>query len=770
MHRVPAVGTRSLLTRLAVAVAVLGTGFSIQAAEGPNGERIYKQQCAWCHGAKGEGSKRYKMPLIGDRTVPQLAVLIDKTMPEDDPDKCTAEDAKAVAAYIYDAFYSPTAQTRNKPPRIELSRLTVEQYRNAVADLIGSFRPPPQRGPGQGLKGEYFSARRFPNNKRVLERVDAEVRFDWGTESPVPGKIEPHEFSIRWQGSVTAPETGEYEFVVRTEHATKLWINDPIRPLIDATVKSGSDTEYRGSTTLIRGRSYFVKLELSRATQGVQDPKLNKPKPGPASILLGWKPPHGIVEPIPARWLSPNWSPEGFAVNTPFPPDDRSLGWERGTTVSKAWDAAVTDAALETADYVSAQLNALAGTRDAAPDREAKLRAFATKFTERAFRRPLTEVQKRLYVDRQFEIAKDPALAVKRVVLLTLKSPRFLYRELNGRSDSFDVAERLAFMLWNSLPDDELLKAAASGKLATREQIRQQADRMAADPRAKAKLLDFLHVWLKVDQAHDLAKDPKRFPGFDAAIINDLRGSLDLALLDVVTGEKSDVRQLLLGEDVYLNGRLAKFYGADLPADAPFQPVKLSGRPQAGVLTHPYMMAAFAYTGASSPVHRGVFLARGILGINLKPPQEAFSPLSEDLHPSLTTRERVALQTKGQACVTCHSVINPLGFALESFDAVGRFRAKDSGKTVDATGHYLTRTGQEVSFNGPRELAKFLAASDEVHTAFVEQLFHHLVQQPVRAYGVNVQDELRRSFAEKGFPLRALAAEIATTAAMKPRQ
>ena len=118
------------------------------------------------------------------------------------------------------------------------------------------------------------------------------------------------------------------------------------------------------------------------------------------------------------------------------------------------------------------------------------------------------------------------------------------------------------------------------------------------------------------------------------------------------------------------------------------------------MLTHPYLMATFAYTGTSSPIHRGVFLTRSVLGVTLRPPPEAFTPLRGDLHPKLTTRERVALQTKPASCQTCHGIINPLGFTLEHFDAVGRFRDKDNGKPIDATGTYQTRSGQTVKFTG----------------------------------------------------------------------
>src|SRR5262249_35486889 len=199
---------------------------------------------------------------------------------------------------------------------------------------------------------------------------------------------------------------------------------------------------------------------------------------------------------------------------------------------SKAWDQATTDAAIDAAGYVVGHLRELSGVGDG-PDRVAGLRSFCRRFAERAFRRPLTNEQTRVFIDRQFERSRDPETAVKRVVLLVLKSPRFLYREVGG-GDAYDVACRIAFGLWDSLPDQELLEGAAKGRLATREQVTRQAERMAADLRTRAKLGEFFLQWLKVDQAPDLSKDPGRFPGFDRAVASDLRTSLELFLEDVL--------------------------------------------------------------------------------------------------------------------------------------------------------------------------------------------------------------------------------------------
>lgn len=744
-----------------LAVLVLAVVATTAAAGEPRvGELIYREQCARCHGAAGEGVKEeYAKPLIGDRPLADLTKLIVETMPEDEPEKCVGEDAAQVAAYIYDAFYSKAAQARNSRPRVELARLTVRQYRETLADLVGSFSEQGRWNAERGLRGEYFNSKHFRGDRRAFERYDPNVDFHFGEASP-DEQIESAEFAVRWEGAVLALDTGDYEFNVRTENGTRLWFNDPSRPLIDAWVRSGSDRDHRETIHLLGGRVYPIKLEFFKS----KDDKTTST----ASVALMWKPPHRAEEVIPGRQLSPNRFSPLLVVQTPFPPDDRSTGYERGTSISKAWDQAETYAAIETADYIVARLERLSGATDDAADRLDRVREFCRRFAQRAFRRPLTDEQRAFFIDRHFQNGNIPA-AVKKVVLLVLKSPRFLYREINAAGfDAFDAASRLSFSLWDSMPDQPLYDAAANGQLATPEQIAQQAERMVNDPRTRAKLRQFLHQWLKVDQLDELRKDGSLFPEFNDAVVTDLQTSLDLFLDEVVWSEASDFRQFLLADYLYLNGRLAALYGVNLPADAPFQKIALDGSQRAGIVSHPLLMARFAYHATSSPIHRGVFVVRSLLGRQLRPPPEAVAPLSPELHPEMTTRERVTLQTSPTNCVTCHAIINPLGFPLERFDAIGRYRTEEKGRPIDDAGFYQMVTGQNVELHGVRELADFLAASDETQAAFVEQLFHYLVKQPVRAFGTDLPERLRRSFAEHGYSIRRLLIEIVSATAVKP--
>jgi hypothetical protein len=720
------------------------------------GREIYRQLCAKCHGRNGEGVKgKYEDTLRGDRSLEKLTRYIDKAMPEDDPGRCVGEDAAAVARYIYDAFYSREARIRKHPPRIELLRLTNRQYANAVADLLKHFTGIDGAPTGErGLRAVYYDAKDFNGDKKVLERVDRRIDFDFNDNSFEPKLISTNGFSIQWRGSLIADETGDYELILKTPNGARLWANDPEEPLIDAWVASGQLNEHKATIRLLGGRIYPLRLQLFKF------------KDKGASLSLQWKPPHGPPQVIPARNLSTATATPTLVITTRFPPDDSSVGYERGVAVSKAWDEAATQAAIEVANYVVANLDRLSHTKPGDTNRIARLESFCTEFVTTAFRRPLTDEQKRLFVSAPFKTAKKTEDAVSRVVLLTLKSPRFLYLGLeSGKPDDYHIAERLAFGFWDSLPDPELEKLAGQGRLHTRDEVVQQANRMLGDPRTRAKMQAFLQHWLQMDRVEPLSKDEKLFPGFTPEIIADLRTSLNIFLEDAVWNGSADERTLLLADYVFLNNRLATFFGVATNATDDFVKVILDPGHRSGVLTHPYLLSTFAYQKQSSPIHRGVFLTRNIVGRSLKPPPMAQTFDDASFAPNLTMREKVAQLTRSQACQGCHSVINPLGFSLEQYDAVGRFRTRENDRPIDAVSEYTTDEGQTIRLAGARDVAEFAVGSEQAQNGFIEQLFHQVAKQPMLAYGSDVMDRLRQSFVASQFNLQKLLAEIATLCA-----
>lgn len=789
------------------------------AADGVHpGAVIYEKMCVECHGKAGLGvDGKYDEPLTGDRSLEALTRKIEKTMPEDKEGTCVGEDAKAVAAYIFDAFYSATAQARIRPPQKDLTRLTISQYRTSVMDLIGRFR----NGPGYdrpitqetGVKGFYRGFELPPvqaampveklaeeikleelkakqadakniaeatkslkkaierrererrkaeeqkekNRKRAqFERNDGRIAFHFGSESPDKTKLAASEFNNRWDGSLLAEETGIYEFVVKTENGVRLFINDEEEPLIDGWVSNGPEVrEEKKSLYLIGGRAYRLILEHFKF------------KEKSASIELWWKPPHGALEIIPQHVLRTDRPQVQMIVDTTFPADDRSVGYERGSSISKAWEQATTEAAIATAEHVEDRIERIAGTKSDAPDRSDKLRKFAHLFAETAFRRPLSEEQKQLYVESHFNASKTPEQGVKRVILFTLKSPQFLYPDLlvNDRPDEYDIAARLALSLWDSIPDRKLAQAAASGKLKTRDQVKAEALRMIADPRAKAKLHGFFHHWLDLEHAENTSKDPKAFPGFNGDVLADLRESLLTFIDQVVWSEKSDYRELLKADYVLLNERLGAFYGQPVKGDD-FQRVTFDPKQRAGVVTHPYLLASMAYSKQTSPIHRGVFLTRNIVGMALKPPPMAVAFDESHFNPSLTMREKITELTRNNSCMSCHSTINPLGFSLENFDAIGRWRTKDNNKPVNPISDFADELGKTVHLTGPRDIVNYVADNAAGHRAFIRHLFNHTVKQPIPAYGPNVVEQLQQGFAASGCHIQKILAEIALIAAL----
>lgn len=720
------------------------------------GKQIYQKMCVECHAENGQGISEKANPFQGSKSIAELTALIEETMPEEDPELCQGEQAERAAQYVFNQFYAKNQKADSQKSRVQLSHLTVRQYLSTTADLMSNFFGKARiTNPERGLRGEYYNSRNMRRDKSVLKRIDPRINFQFGTKAPVEKITKAEEFSMKWEGSVLAEETGDYEFILKTENGARLWVNKST-PIIDEWVSSqGSAKEHRATIRLLGGRPYTLRLHVF------------KYKDKSSSVVLEWKPPHKAQVVIPQRNLVPQQVPGTFISATNFPPDDSVSGYERGIAVSKSWDEATTSAAIEIMTLVIKHLDRLAGVKKNDKNRTPKMKQFCQSFVQLAFRRPLSNEEKTFFVDQHFQQEPSIELAVKRIILLTLKSPRFLYTDWEQKSLSQNtIASRLSYGLWDSMPDKPLLDAANAGRLKTPDQIRRQAERMLNDPRAKSKIRYFFHHWLQLDEKEELAKDKKLFPDFDELVVSDLRTSLDLFLDDVVWNGSSDYRQLLLADYVYLNERLANVYQVKLPAGQDFQKVSLNQDKRAGVITHPYLMANFAYHNLSSPIHRGVFVTRRLLGRTLKPPPQATEFKDADFKPGMTTREKVALITKPAACMSCHSIINPLGFSLEHFDAIGRYREKEVQKPINAETVLISTTGESIKFNGARDLAEYIANDRHAHAAFVDQLFHQAVKQPINAYGDKIREKLTTQFEKSGYNIKQLLIEIMLVATL----
>ena len=706
------------------------------------GKAIFEKQCAECHGSKGQGVEgEYEKPLTGDWPLEKLIRVVDKTMPELEPEVCRGENAKLVASYVFETFWQKPEQF-SKSPEITLARLTNRQFRQSVADLFAQFpgtrMPTTVNRDNRGLRATYYDVKKMNRrHQKKKERIDPVVDFDFGPDVPFEG-MNKDGFSILWQGSIVPTETGWYEFFVHSSNGFSFWINaDGKKASIDETVTGGKQREKSIRLFLIGGRPYPILLDFFK----FKDPV--------AKVRLSWKPPNGKKEVVPREFLFQQSVPPSLIIQQKLPPDDSSAGFARGTMIEQAWDEAVTFAALEAGRFANEKIDTLAQTKQEDPRRKEKAEEFFLQFVKFAFRQPLTEKQKEFFVRSRFGESKSLARTVEEIVLLTLKSPRFLYPEWQAlakkEKDPYVVATRLALYLWDSLPDERLHQLIEKGNLSKEWQLANQAKHMLQDSRAQAKFRDFLLHWLEIDQNEPPKKNSTLFPKFDDQAVADLRRSLLKYLDKVVWEKKGTLADLLQAREIPLNRGMATYYGVKKIKDSNFTdfPLYPSGDlGRQGLFTHPYLLANYSYTDQTSPIHRGVFVARKILGRRLRPPKEAVSFKNSNFDPNWTMRQKVTALTKPANCMTCHDLINSTGFLLEGYDATGRIRSKERGKALDTKVTYFDREGNELPMKGPGDLLKHALGNESSGIFFIEELFKYVAKQNPSCYKVLTNEKL----------------------------
>jgi hypothetical protein len=234
---------RSNLVKLPQAALLAWMSF-VQSSEAlsqdfQQGKEIYQTKCAQCHGSAGQGvAEHFEDPLTGDLSIKELASVIHETMPEGEPKSLTPEQAASVASFVHHEFYSPYAQLRNSPPKKAFSRLTADQYKRSVADLmsvcIGRAQPWTQE---RGLQRVIAQGEWNKDRKEVEKKVDSQLVWEWTEPKPIP-EVDHERWQIRWSGTLLAPITGTYEFILDSTINTKFFLNDERNPLIDASVVS----------------------------------------------------------------------------------------------------------------------------------------------------------------------------------------------------------------------------------------------------------------------------------------------------------------------------------------------------------------------------------------------------------------------------------------------------------------------------------------------------------------------------------------------------
>jgi hypothetical protein len=407
-------------------------------------------------------------------------------------------------------------------------------------------------------------------------------------------------------------------------------------------------------------------------------------------------------------------------------------------------------------------------------------REFVAGFGARAFRRPLTDAE----VDRYEAIFAlgpehyaelDAATAGMRLVVETmLQSPHFLYRAETSAASSgtvrlsgHEMANRLSYAFWNTMPDDGLFEAAAGGALDTPEGVRAEAERMFDDPRTRAQFADFHFQAFSLREYTDLDKDPGLFPEWDEQLAVAMQEEAT-RFLDAVVFEDGGIRDVLTSTRAYVNADLAAIYGVPGITGDELQEVELDPAQRAGFLTRAGFLARNATLTEPDPIHRGVFVNLDVLCR----PISALPDLPDDLMPvGNTNRERINSITGPGTCgAGCHAtMINPIGFSLENYDAIGRWRDQDNGYPVDAADTYVFPDGRTISFENGIELSALLAEAPEVHACYTRQLLEYLYGRDMGEADVALAQDLADQSLGESLTVRELVLRVVTGTSFRNR-
>jgi hypothetical protein len=383
---------------------------------------------------------------------------------------------------------------------------------------------------------------------------------------------------------------------------------------------------------------------------------------------------------------------------------------------------------------------------------EAARRCLAA-FARRAFRRPVAgeEVERLLRLFRHAEARGDRFEAAVRLALrAALVSPSFLYLIEDDRTDvdgpyrvsDHELACRLSYFLWSSMPDDTLSQLADAGRLHEPEVLAAQVRRMLADPKSRALAEDFAGQWLRVGNLAELADpDPRLFPEFT----QELRAAMveePIAFFHALLREDRSVLDLLESRDTYLNETLARHYGIDGVTGQEFRRVELSDRHRGGVLGMAAVLTLTSYPRRTSPVLRGKWVLEELLGTPPPPPPAMVKALPADdrVRDGMTFRQRLELHRKDANCASCHARLDPLGFGLENYDVLGRWRDQIAGQPVDASG--LLTTGE--AFSGPAELRTILLTTKRelFRRNLVERMLSYALRRGVEYYDARAVNQI----------------------------
>lgn len=466
--------------------------------------------------------------------------------------------------------------------------------------------------------------------------------------------------------------------------------------------------------------------------------------------------------------------------STDFPSDDHGYGYDNIADV-----LALSPLQLELYERASERLIDEAFSK---PDMVAKLipckleeESCATTainaFATRAFRRPVSaeDTSKLLaFVTLAKGEGQTTLEGVKLAMRATLVSPHFLFRiELDPdptdpkphQLNDYELASRLSYFLWSSMPDRALFDSAASGKLHEPEELKAQAMRMLADPRSNALVSNFAGQWLHTRDLDEYTVEAKVYPGFDDTLRKSMKKETELFFAEFLRGDL-DMKGFLTADFTFVDSRLATHYGISAPS-TPWSRITMDASKRRGLLGLGGILTMTSMPNRTSPVKRGRWVLEQMLCTPPPPPPPGVEGLKPEETVMGTLRQRMEAHRKQPICASCHNMMDPIGFGLENFDGIGKWRDEEVGIKIDASGK-LPITGE--SFTGPTQLASLLAEDARVGRCITQHLFTYALGRGPTSTDEIYLDEITGNTKSAGNRMKDLIVQIVTSEPFRLRR
>ena len=713
------------------AALCLGAGLTLAPAAPASGaasehRATLDRFCVACHSGNS-ASGGLRLDRVDLAAVPAAAELWERvvhklrtgTMPPPNMPRPPVADRAALLDWL-EASLDAAALGSPNPGRTEaLRRLNRTEYRNAIRDLlavevdVGGLLPHDESGHGFDnvnvsdlspmLLGRYISAaqkisRLAVGSGQVSPQSDLiRVKPDFTQEQYVPG------LPLGSRGGVSVP----YTFAQDGEYEIQIWLSRNRNEEIE-----GLRREHEVHLLLDRERieTFTVRPPADRFDYSQVDKHLKTR----VAVTAG---PHQLAVTFPKT--------ESSLLETMRQPTQSRFNMHRHPRTAPAvFQISVTGPYSGRSPSDTPSRRGLFTCTPAGPADEADCaKQILSNLVRRAYRRPVSAEDLRGPLEFFHKGRQHGGFdaGIERALTAVLVSPEFLFRTEAPEPASsgtgvtplspVELASRISFFLWSSIPDDQLLAAASSGDLGRAEGLERQVRRMLADPRAANFATNFAGQWLRLRSLESFSPNARLFPDFDDNLRQALRTETELFVESIVSEDRS-VLDLIRADYTYLNERLAKHYRIGGVYGTRFRRVALDpASKRGGLLRHGSVLTVTSYPTRTSPVLRGTWVLENIFGAPPPPPPPNVPALDNAVSASLPMRERLRAHRDNPACASCHRTIDPVGFALENFDALGRWRDYEDGVEVDAAGGL---PGASESAHGVSGLERTLLAKPEL--------------------------------------------------------